>query len=85
MGQHKCQRHIFLGLVGGITEHEALVAGAVKIKLVLLPCLKLEGFINAKSNIGRLFVNSGHNPAGVPVKSGVGTVISDFVNYLSGD
>ena len=66
VGQRDRGRHQLLGLVTGVPEHHALVAGA--------PC------VHAERNITRLFVNAGNYGAGVGIKSIKRAVVADRGN-----
>ena len=79
MRQRYRQRHIFRGFVSSITEHHALVTGAYFV-LVSFAFFGFQRFINAHSNIGRLFVNRNQYAAGIAVKAIFCTVITN-VDY----
>ena len=54
VGQHDRQRHQFFGLVAGIAEHQALVAGAAGV--------------HAHGDVGRLRLNQSRMPQVLPSK-----------------
>ena len=58
--QHDRQRHQLAGLVGGVAEHHALVAGAL---------LLVRARVHAHGDVGRLPVDRGEHRAGPPVEA----------------
>ena len=63
--------HENVGFVGGITEHQPLVARA----LVLRPLAA-----DATINVFRLFANDVDDPAGMPVVADIGTGVANITN-----
>jgi len=63
VGQRDGSRHQLGGLVAGIAEHHALIAGAA--------------LVNALSDIARLLVDGGNDRTGVGVKAVQGVVVAD--------
>ena len=45
------KRHIFRGLVAGVTEHDSLIARAAQVRLVLFAFLILIGFVDAHGDV----------------------------------
>ena len=83
MGQGDGQGHELLGLVAGVAEHHALVAGAV-IQLIAAGLLGLQALVNAHGDVGGLLVNGGQHGTGVTVKAVLGPVIADVPHHLAG-
>ena len=78
--------HEGLGLVGGITEHHALVAGTDQVDRVGGSAgLGLEGLVDALGDIGRLLVDEAHNAAGIAVKTELGTVVANAADNAASD
>ena len=69
--EHDRQRHQLGGLVGGVAEHHALVAGAAGVD----PCLDL----------GRLLVEAGEHDGVVGVEALAGPVVADAADDAAGD
>ena len=68
------QRHAFRGLVGGVSEHHALVARAL-----LLVALG----IDAHGDVGRLPVDRGQHGAGPPIEAVGGVGVPDRLDGLA--
>ena len=66
VGQHDGQRHQFVGLVAGIAEHHALVAGAARI--------------HAHGDVRRLRLDGVQHPAGIAVEAPQGIGVSDMLD-----
>ena len=76
VGQGDGGGHQLLGLVAGVAEHHALVAGADG--LVALA-------VHAHGDVAALLVDGGHNGAGAGVEAAGGVVIADFVHGAPDD
>lgn len=70
------QRHVFFGLVGGISEHDTLITGTNRLKRTMVQSL---------SDIGGLLLNCDKDVASLVIESLVGTVVSDLFDGLSND
>ena len=79
------QGHQLRGLVAGVAEHHALIAGAVVQTVVCLALLDLQALVHAQRDIAGLLINVGDDAAGVAVKAVLGPVIADVPNDLTGD
>ncbi len=64
------QRHQAVGLVGGVAEHQALVAGALVERVVV-------GVVHALGDVGRLAVDRRQHRAALVVEADVGVVVAD--------
>ena len=84
MGQGDGHRHELRGLVAGVAEHHALVAGTV-LELVIFAVLVLKGLVNAHSDIAGLLVNVRDDAAGVAVKAVFCAVVAYLTNDLARD
>ena len=82
VGKRDGQRHKFLGLGAGITEHHSLVTCAV-VQLIAAGLLSLEALVNAHCDVGRLLINGGEDSAGIAVKAILCAVIADIANYFA--
>jgi hypothetical protein len=71
MGKDDRHRHEFGRLVGGIAEHQSLVAGTAGI--------------HAHRNIARLLVNGGEDGTGVVVEPPGGVAVADILNDFAND
>ena len=78
------QRHQLRRFIAGITEHHALIAGAV-IQLAVAGLFRLQGSVNAHGDVAGLLVDVGDNAAGIAVKAVLGAVIADLTHHLAGD
>ena len=85
VGQGQGQGHQLGGLIAGIAEHHALVAGAVVQTVVLLALFHLQALVHAHGDVGGLLVDGGDDGAGVAVKAELGPVIADVPHHLAGD
>jgi len=74
VGEHDGQGHVFLGLIGGITEHDTLVTSTVVLERTMVQTL---------SNVGRLLLDGYKDIAGLVVETFGGIVISDLFDGLS--
>ena len=84
MRQRNRQGHQLRGLIAGVAEHHALIAGAV-IQLGLAGFLGLQRLVHAQSDIAGLLVDVGNNTAGIAVKAVLGAVITDIPDNFPGD
>ena len=71
MGQNDRHRHEFSCFVGGVAEHQSLVAGAAGI--------------DAHRDIAGLLVNGGEHRTGVVVESPVRVAVPDILNDVAND
>ena len=85
LGQGDGQGHELLGLVAGVAEHHALVAGAVVQAVVLSALLGLQALVHAHGDVGGLLVDGGDDSAGVAVKAELGAVVADIPHHVPGD
>ncbi len=83
MGQGNGQRHELRGLVAGVAEHHALVAGAV-VQLGVAALLGLQRLVHAQGDVGALLVDVGDDAAGVAVEAVLGPVIADLPDNVPG-
>ena len=67
------QGHQLRGLVAGVAEHHALVAGAAHL------------VVGAQGDVPGLLVDVGDDAAGVAVKAVLGPVVADLPHHLAGD
>ena len=81
------QRHQLVGLVGGVAEHHALVAGARHVQLVLVGGIvaRLIGGVDALGDVRRLLVDRVDHRAGVAVEAVRGVVVADPAHRLARD
>ena len=81
-------RHQLRGLIGGIAEHHALIAGT-DVELVrnaasfsahsaLVAVLAIQGLVNAHGDVCRLLIKGNNDAAGIGVKAVFGAGITDF-------
>jgi len=68
--------HQYVGLVAGITEHHALITGALFF---------LRGPIDALSDVGRLLAERIQHGAGCAIESHRRIVVADFQHGFSGN
>ena len=73
MGQPDRHRHEVVGLVAGVAEHHALVAGALGVEDVLAAGAgpHLEGGVDALGDVGRLGPDGDRHAAGAAVEAHV--------------
>ena len=71
VGQPDRHRHQVVGLVAGVAEHHALVAGALSVEDVLSARAGpyLEGGVDALGDVGRLGADGDRDPAGLAVEA----------------
>jgi len=77
VGEHHCQRHALFRLVGGVTEHEALVAGAY----VVVRAVE----VDAAGYLGRLLVQHQLNAARLVVEALAGVVVANVLDRVPDD
>ena len=75
VAQRDGQGHFLRGLVAGIAEHHALVAGA-DVRLVL-PAAGLQGVVHAHGDVRALVVDGGHHGTGPAVEGLLRSVVAD--------
>ena len=76
MGEMDRQGHERVGFVGGVAEHQALVAGALFAVVVL-------GLIDAAGDVGGLAVNRGENAAALVVEADFRMNVADLFNRVA--
>ena len=76
MAQVEAQRHVVLGLVGGIAKHHALVAGTLVFTLLAL---------HTTVDVAALLMNGTEHAAGVALKHVLALGVSDAVDHLAGN
>ena len=67
-------RHQHVGFIGGIAEHQTLIAGSLLVVLRL---------IDAHGDIGRLPADGIHHGTGVAVESALRVVVTNLVHHLA--
>ena len=90
LGQAACQvvrhGHEGLGLVGGVAEHHALVAGSDQVDRVGGGAgLGLKRLVDALGDIGGLLVDEAHDAAGIAVKAKLGAVVANAADNATGN
>ena len=81
-------RHEVRGLVAGVAEHHALVAGALLVELVLFAGgarTHLFGVVDALSDVDRLLIDGDEHAAGGAVVADVLAVVADVADRLAHD
>ena len=68
------RRHQHIGLVAGITKHQALIAGTD---------IFIFGFVDTLSNIIRLLTNRIEHRTGLAIKADIRTVVANTGNYIA--
>ncbi len=76
VGEVDRRRHQRVGFVGGVAEHQALVAGALFLVL---------GFVDAHGDVRGLLADAVEHRAGGAVEAHVGAVVADVQNHLADD
>ena len=84
LSQRDGEGHILLGLVTGVAEHHALVAGAVVQAVILYALLHLQAFVHAQGDVGGLLIDGGDHGTGVTIKAELGAVIPDVPHHIPG-
>ena len=78
------QRHQLGGLVAGVAEHQALVAGALRGDRVLAALdPRLVGVVDALRDVGRLAADRDADAAGLAVEALAGGVVADLEDALA--
>src|SRR5581483_795854 len=72
------QGHQLRRLVAGVAEHQALVAGALLLLVVL-------GAIDAAGDVGALAVNGAYDAAGVVIEADLGMDVANLLDRVAGD
>jgi hypothetical protein len=86
VGQRDRQRHELGRLVGGVPEHEALVAGALPRDLVLVGVgARLERGVHTLGDVGRLRADGHTDTAGSAVEALAGGVVADPQDRVAHD
>ena len=80
--QRNGHRHHFRGLVAGVAEHHALVAGA---DIVFTDGAAFQRSVNALRDIRALAMQRGQHSAGAAVKAELGAVVADITDDLAHD
>ena len=85
--QRDRQRHQLVGLVAGVAEHQALVAGALAVERVLdaLPGARLVGGVDALRDVGRLRADRHADAAGRAVEALARRVVADLEDAVAHD
>ena len=83
VGQVDGHGHQLGGLVAGIAEHHALVAGADQVDLVLVAFLGFQGLADAHVDIRALAGNGREHAAGVAVEALFAAVVADLLDHLA--
>ncbi len=87
VGQSDGVGHQFRRLIGGISEHHALVSRADGLQLLVghLGLPGLQGLVHAHGDVRGLLVQGHHHGAGITVKSHLGVIVPDFIHRLPDD
>ena len=83
VGQSDRQRHQLGGLVAGITEHNALVAGTDLVIGILGTGAALNSVVDTHGDVGGLLIDSGHHRTGGIVKISLFAVIADIFDHAA--
>ena len=81
VGQVDRHGHELGGLVAGIAEHHALVAGADQVDLVLVAFLGFEGLADAHIDIRALAGNGREHAAGIAIEALLAAVVADLLDH----
>lgn len=73
LGEEVAEWHEFLGFVGGVAEHVALVAGTLEFCVFF-------AFVNCLGDIWGLLLNGDHDIAGLVVEADAGVIVADFLD-----
>lgn len=76
VGEHDRQRHVLLGLVGGISEHDTLVTSTVVLEVTVVETL---------GDIGGLLLDGDEDVASLVVEALLGVVVSNLLDGLTDD
>ena len=77
MSQQDGQWHALLGLIGGIAEHETLIAGAHVLEVLV--------DVHSLRDIRTLLFQGQQDVAGLVVEALVGRVVADSLNTVTDD
>ena len=77
--------HQLGGLVAGVAEHHALVAGADEVGRVGAALLVLKGLVDAHGDVGGLLVDGSHDGAGAVVEAVGGIGVADALHGAADD
>ena len=69
LGDHDRQRHRDVGVVAGVPEHQALVAGALFVHRVHRAGAALVARVDPLGDVAGLATDRDHDAAGVPVEA----------------
>ena len=85
--QRDRQRHELGGVVAGVAEHQALVAGALAVELVVLGLAgaRLVRVVDALGDVGRLRADRDRDAAGRAVEALLGRVVADLEDVVAHD
>ena len=79
LGHHDRQRHQHVGVVAGVAEHQALVAGALLVHRVRRsPVRRLVAGVDALGDVAGLAADRDHDAAGRAVEALLGGVVADL-------
>jgi hypothetical protein len=85
VGEPDGQRHVLGGLVRRVAEHDALVAGALPVELVVIAAAGLERRVDALRDVGRLRTDRHLDAAGAPVEADRRRVVADAHDQVADD
>ena len=77
MGQMDGQRHQLVGFVAGVSEHQALIAGALFLGIIL-------GMIDAAGDVGGLGMDGRQHAAALVIETDFGMVVTDLADGVAG-
>ncbi|EON23632.1 hypothetical protein CF8_2290 [Nocardioides sp. CF8] len=84
LGDHDRQRHQLGGVVAGVAEHQALVAGTALVEVVLGRAdARLVALVDAGGDVGRLGADGDLDATGGAVEALVGGVVADLEDLLA--
>ena len=82
---HDRQRHEHVGVVAGVAEHQALVAGALLVHRVHRAGARLVAGVDALGDVAGLAADRDHDAAGLAVEALLGRVVADLEDPLADD
>ena len=86
LGQVGGHGHEDVGLVGGVAEHHALVAGAHLVDGIGRAAgLRVKGLVDALGDVGALLVDEVEDAAGLAVKAELCAVVANAADGVSGN
>ena len=85
MGKRYGQRHEFGRFVGRVAEHHALVARADSVFNGHIAFARLNGFVDALRDVGRLFVQGNEHADGLGVEAVSRIGVADVANRAAND